>query len=95
MVLERLSIVILHILLDSSKSFDLYKKILEYNGIPTSIVKSVNLTDGEVVLVIKNIISFIIKINDNKIDNEFKKLFISIGRSFLFNTDDNVLFDYF
>ena len=82
------------ILLDSSKSFDLYKKILEYNGIPTSIVKSVNLTDGEVVLVIKNIISFIIKINDNKIDNEFKKLFISIGRSFLFNTDDNVLFDY-
>ena len=83
------------ILLDSSKSFDLYKKILEYNGIPTSIVKSVNLTEGEVVLVIKNIISFIIKINDNKIDNEFKKLFISIGRSFLFNTDDNVLFDYF
>lgn len=83
------------ILLDSGKSFDLYKKILEYNGIPTSIVKSVNLTDGEVVLVIKNIISFIIKINDNKIDNEFKKLFISIGRSFLFNTDDNVLFDYF
>lgn len=83
------------ILLDSSKSFDLYKKILEYNGIPTSIVKSVNLTDGEVVLVIKNIISFIIKINDNKIDNKFKKLFISIGRSFLFNTDDNVLFDYF
>lgn len=83
------------ILLDSSKSFDLYKKILEYNGIPTSIVKSVNLTDGEVVLVIKNIISFTIKINDNKIDNEFKKLFISIGRSFLFNTDDNVLFDYF
>ena len=83
------------ILLDSSKSFDLYKKILEYNGIPTSIVKSVNLTDGEAVLVIKNIISFIIKINDNKIDSEFKKLFISIGRSFLFNTDDNVLFDYF
>ena len=83
------------ILLDSSKSFELYKKILEYNGIPTSIVKSVNLTDGEVVLVIKNIISFIIKIRDNKIDNEFKKLFISIGRSFLFNTSDSVLFDYF
>lgn len=83
------------ILLDSSKSFTLYKKILEYNGIPTSIVKSVNLTDGEVILVIKNIISFIIKIRDNKIDNEFKKLFMSIGRSFLFNIDDNVLFDYF
>ena len=83
------------ILLDSSKSFTLYKKILEYSGIPTSIVKSVNLTDGEVILVIKNIISFIIKIKDNVIDNTFKKLFMSIGRSFLFNIDDNILFDYF
>ena len=83
------------ILLDNSKSFELYKKILEYKGIPTSIVKAVNLTNGEVILVIKNIISFIIKIKDNVIDSEFKKLFMSIGRSFLFNLDDNILFDYF
>ena len=83
------------ILLDSSKSFELYKKILEYNDIPTSIVKSINLTDGEVITIIKNIISFIIKIKDNVIDNEFKKLFISIARSFLFNLDDNIIFDYF
>ncbi len=83
------------ILLDSSKSFELFKKILEYNDIPTSIVKSVNLTDGEVITIIKNIISFIIKIKDNVIDNEFKKLFISIARSFLFNLDDNIIFDYF
>ena len=83
------------ILLDSSKSFELYKKILEYNDIPTSIVKSVNLTDGEVITIIKNIISFIIKIKDNVIDNGFKKLFISIARSFLFNLDDNIIFDYF
>lgn len=83
------------ILLDNSKSFESYKKILEYKGIPTSIVKAVNLTNGEVILVIKNIISFIIKIKDNVIDSEFKKLFMSIGRSFLFNIDDNILFDYF
>ena len=83
------------ILLDSSKSFELYKKILEYNDIPTSIVKSVNLTDGEVITIIKNIIGFIIKIKDNVIDNDFKKLFISIARSFLFNLDDNIIFDYF
>lgn len=83
------------ILLDNSKSFELYKKILEYNNIPTSIVKSINLIDGEVILVIKNIISFIIKIKDNIIDNDFKKLFISLGRSFIFKIDDNILFDYF
>lgn len=83
------------ILLDSSKNFELYKKILEYNNIPTSIVKSVNLTSGEVITIIKNILSFIIKIKDNKIDNEFKKLFISLSRSFLFNIDDNIIFNYF
>ena len=83
------------ILLDSSKYFELYKKILEYNGIPTVINKSINLTDGEVITIIKNIISFIIKIKSNIIDNEFKKLFISLGRSFLFNIDDDILFNYF
>ena len=83
------------ILLDSSKYFELYKKILEYNGVPTIINKSINLTDGEVITIIKNIISFIIKLKSNIIDNEFKKLFISLGRSFLFNIDDDTLFDYF
>ena len=57
--------------------------------------KSINLTDGEVITIIKNIISFIIKLKSNIIDNEFKKLFISLGRSFLFNIDDDTLFDYF
>ena len=83
------------ILLDSSKYFELYKKILEYNGVPVVINKSVNLTDGEVITIIKNIINFIIKIKSNVIDSEFKKLFISLGRSFLFNIDDNTLFGYF
>ena len=49
----------------------------------------------EVITIIKNIISFIIKLKSNIIDNEFKKLFISLGRSFLFNIDDDTLFDYF
>ena len=83
------------ILLDSSKNFELMKKILEYNGVPASIVKSVNLTDGVVIGMIRNIISFIIKIKSNVIDNEFKRLFISLGRSFIFNLDDDVLFSYF
>lgn len=83
------------ILMDNSKNFELYKKILEYKGIPTSIMKSSNLIDGEIIILIKNIINLILKIKENIIDNEFKRLFISIGRSFLFNTDDNTLFDYF
>lgn len=83
------------VLMDNSKYFELFKKILEYHGIPTAIMKNSNLTDGEVILVIKNIICLLIKVSDNVLDMEFKKIFISLGRSFLFNIHDEVLFDYF
>lgn len=83
------------ILMDNSKNFELYKKILEYKGIPTTIMKSGNLLDGELIVILKNIVSFIIKIKEGNFDTEFKKLFMSLGRSFLFNIDDNTLFDCF
>lgn len=83
------------ILMDNSKNFELFKKILEYKGIPTTIMKAGNLIDGELIVIIKNIISLIIKIKEQKYDTEFKKLFLSLGRSFLFNIDDNTLFNYF
>ncbi|MGM9882038.1 MAG: UvrD-helicase domain-containing protein [Bacilli bacterium] len=83
------------ILIDNSKSFELFKKILEYEGIPTSIVKAVNLIDGEIIILIKNIISFILKIKEEKFDTEFKRLFMSLGRSFLFSINDDELFGYF
>lgn len=83
------------ILMDNSKNFELYKKILEYKGIPTTIMKSGNLLDGELIIILKNIISYIIKIKEGFFDTEFKKLFMSLGRSFLFNINDNILFDYF
>ena len=83
------------ILMDNSKNFELYKKILEYNGIPTTIMKSGNLLDGELIVILKNIIRLIIKIKEGIIDTEFKKIFMSIGRSFIFSIDDNILFEHF
>lgn len=83
------------ILMDNSKNFELYKKILEYKGVPTTIMKAGNLLDGELVVIIKNVVNFIIKIKEGNIDTEFKRLFMSLGRSFLFSIDDNILFDYF
>lgn len=83
------------ILLDNSKNFDLFKKILEYENIPTTIVRNSNLTEGIIINLIKNIIGLIIKIKDNSYDNSFKKMFMSLGRSFLFNIDDNTLFECF
>lgn len=83
------------ILMDNRKHFDLYKKILEYLKIPTLPIKSDNLTDSEVIIIIKNIISFILKIKTNTIDTEFKRLFTSLNRSFLINLPDNEIFNYF
>lgn len=83
------------ILVDNSRSFELFKKILEYKSIPVSILKDSNLTDGLLITIIKNIISLIIMIKEKKYDTDFKRLFMSIGRSFIYEIDDNTLFSYF
>ncbi len=83
------------LLIDSRKNFDLYKKILEYKGIPVTLVKTDNMVDSEIIMIMKNIINFIIKVKDNIFDVDFKKLFISLNRSFLFSLDDDKIFSYF
>ena len=83
------------ILLDRSKNFDLYKKIFEYLGIPMTILKEESITKDNDILVIKNLLKLIICIKENRIDNDFKYSFISVGRSFLFNKSDEELFEYY
>jgi len=81
------------ILLSDSKAFDLYKKVFEYFKIPLSILKDEKLALD--INVIKNIINLIIKVKNNEIDQEFKLNFMSVARSFLYEMDDNLIFDYF
>ena len=83
------------IIIDRSTSFDLYKKIFNYFGIPISLLKDEKMNEETDILVINNLIKFIIKVKENKIDTEFKYLFVSILRSFLFEEKDNQIFEYF
>lgn len=83
------------IIMDRSSSFDLYKKIFGYLGIPISILKNEKMNDENDILIMNNIIRFILKIKNHEVDTEFKYLFISIARSFLKNLDDEVIFSYF
>ena len=83
------------ILIDRSTSFDLYKKIFEYLGIPLSILKDEKLNTDIDITILKNIINFIIKVKNNEIDTEFKYLFTSITRSFIYSYNDNEIFNYF
>ena len=83
------------IILDRSKYFDDYKKIFEYVGIPLSILKNDKLTTGTDINLIRNIIDFIIRINDKDYGVEFKYDFISIARSFLYEYTDNEIFEIY
>ncbi len=83
------------VLMDRATDFELYKKIFEFAGIPTTLYKDENIVNETALSLIKNIISLIIKINKKEFDTEFKYLFSSISRSYLSEDTDNDLFDKF
>lgn len=77
------------ILMDRSSSFEKYKKIFEYLKIPLNIYRDKSITDNVDILLIKNIYNLIISIYNKKYDNTFKYSYMSISRSYLFETNDN------
>lgn len=83
------------IIMDRATNFDLYKKVFSYYGIPITLLKDEKMNDSDDINVLRNLIRFIIKVKNNTIDTEFKYLFVSILRSFIYNIDDENIFDYF
>ena len=83
------------ILLDRSANFDLFKKIFEYHQIPLNILKEEKMNNDQDVYVLNNLIKFVIKVNNKEYDSDFRYLFISIMRSFIYNEKDDVIFKYF
>ena len=83
------------IILDRSKFFDDFKKIFEYEQIPLSILRNDKLTTGTDINLIRNIIDLIIRIKDDDLNEDFKYDYISIGRSFLYEMNDEELFEIY
>ena len=83
------------ILVDKSINFELLKQILEYNKIPTTIEKDVSIKEDDEVFILKNLISLLICIKENNYGSTFKHSFMSILRSYIYKTDDDVIFDIF
>ena len=81
------------IIMDRGTSFDTYKKIFEYVGIPLDQIKNQSLTLGNDLVIFNNLIKLIIKINKNELDDEFKYLYVSIARSYLYRLTDEEIFD--
>ncbi len=83
------------ILMDKSTSFSLYKKIFEYLEVPLTIYKDEKITEDIVLSMLKNILLLIQKVHDKEYDIKFKYLFISVFRSPLFETNDDMIFNCF
>ena len=81
------------IILDRSVHFDTFKKVFEYLGIPLTILKDETLNSSTDLLLIRNIIDLIIRINNNDFDVGFKYDFVSIARSFIYEYSDTDIYD--
>ncbi len=81
------------ILMNKSKNFELYKKIFEYLEIPLTIKRDDNLLNNININIIKNICELILLQKNKQFDDNYKYNFLSIARSYLFEYDDNVLFN--
>ncbi|MGM9850217.1 MAG: UvrD-helicase domain-containing protein [Bacilli bacterium] len=83
------------IIMDRNTEFPKYKKIFEYMQIPLTLYQDEVLTLENDILVLKNIMNFVVKINKKEYDTEFKYCFTSIARSYLFRLSDQEIFDIF
>lgn len=83
------------IILDRSKYFNDFKRVFEYLGIPTEILQDDKLNTSTDISIIKNIFDLIIRIQNNDFGVDFKYDFLSIARSFLYELDDEYIFDTF
>lgn len=80
------------IITDRNTHLTNYRKILEYNKIPSVIYMDEELTSDTVIMVIKNLIDFVNHVKNNILDDKFRYLFTSIARSFLFNYSDDLIY---
>ncbi len=82
------------IILDRKGPFELYKKIFQYFQIPLTIKTASNIVLEDEIVLIKNIIKLLINHKEKKYDVEFKYAFTSVARSYLFEMNDQEIFNF-
>lgn len=81
------------ILIDRTTAFDTYKKIFDFLNVPINIYKDDNIMISDETSLINNIIKFIINIKNNKFNKTTRFCFASIARSYLYQLDDQTIYD--
>lgn len=82
------------ILIDRSSSFDLFNQIFEYHGIPLYTHKEQKFIDHDDILTIRSMLRLVHSLTSVEASNKFfKHAFMSLGRSFVLNIDDQILIE--
>lgn len=81
------------ILMDRTTDFELYKKVFEYHKIPLTLYKDEIVNTEMDNIVISNLLMLIKYIREKSFDKNFRYLFTSIGRSFLYEMTDQEIYD--
>ena len=81
------------IILDRGSSFPIFKKVFEYLKIPLTIYEDKKLTTEVDIMLLNNLFGLVLKINKKEFDSEYKYYFVSILRSYLYEYDDNKIFN--
>ena len=81
------------ILMDKSKCFDKYKKVFEYLGIPLTVYRDKAISNSLDIVLIRHILNIIGSLKKGIYDVGYKYSFMSLLRSYLFDYDDNYIFD--
>ena len=81
------------ILLDRGSTFNTYRKVFDYLGIPLHIFQDEDILFEAETYLINNIIGLIINIKNNIYNEETKAYYTSIARSYLFNKTDKEIYE--
>lgn len=83
------------ILIDKTKHFNTFKKVFEYFNIPLSLFINADIKESHDTLVFKNALKLVFKYHNGELDSEFRHSFMSVARSFIFEYEDQLIYDIF
>lgn len=82
------------IIIDRGKTFDEMKSQLSNYGIPAKVIYNEPVKESEIILVLKNLLILFNSCLKKEYDEQFKYAFVSISRSFIYETKDQEIYDY-
>ena len=81
------------ILVDKSTNFKTLKNVLTERGIPAYISKKLSIKNDDEIYILKNLITCLISIKQNKYKEAFKHAYASIARSYICKMEDQEIYD--